>query len=208
MAVVFATYDIFVQSRNRRVLGAAAQSNAIVSQVFPSNIRMKMMEEAVSNKRGTLKGFLSSGDADTMGPNNNNIFKSDPIADFFPETTVVSNSNAVMVWCCTPKEFAHGCLSAQLFADISGFTAWSSVREPAQVFTLLETVYFSFDEIAKRRRVFKVETVGDCYVAVCGCEYPKEVLITASLAYCSVGQSLTAIFPYSPQCLSLEKITP
>jgi hypothetical protein len=27
-----------------------------------------------------------------------------------------------------------------------------------------------FDEIAKRRRVFKVETIGDCYVAVT--DYP------------------------------------
>jgi class 3 adenylate cyclase len=40
--------------------------------------------------------------------------------------------------------------------------------EPSQVFTLLETVYHAFDEIAKRRRVFKVETIGDCYVAVTG----------------------------------------
>ena len=32
------------------------------------------------------------------------------------------------------------------------------------MFTLLETLYHSFDQIAKRRRVFKVETVGDCYV--------------------------------------------
>jgi class 3 adenylate cyclase len=55
-----------------------------------------------------------------------------------------------------------------LFADISGFTAWSSTREPSQVFTLLETIYHEFDTIAKRRRVFKVETVGDCYVAVAG----------------------------------------
>lgn len=43
-----------------------------------------------------------------------------------------------------------------MFADISGFTAWSSVREPAQVFVLLETIYQSFDKIAKQRRVFKV----------------------------------------------------
>lgn len=35
------------------------------------------------------------------------------------------------------------------------------VREPTAVFTLLETLYHSFDKIAKRRRVFKVETVGD-----------------------------------------------
>jgi class 3 adenylate cyclase len=39
------------------------------------------------------------------------------------------------------------------------------VRDPYQVFTLLETVYSKFDEAAERRRIFKVETVGDCYVA-------------------------------------------
>ena len=70
-----------------------------------------------------------------------------PIADLFTDTTVC-------------------------FADICGFTAWSSVREPSQVFTLLETLYRAFDVIAKRRRIFKVETVGDCYVAVCGLPDP------------------------------------
>lgn len=47
-----------------------------------------------------------------------------------------------------------------LFADISGFTAWSSLRDPAQVFTLLESVYQAFDKIARKRGVFKVETIG------------------------------------------------
>jgi class 3 adenylate cyclase len=37
-----------------------------------------------------------------------------------------------------------------------------------QVFSLLETVFREFDSIAKKRRIFKVETVGDCYVAVSG----------------------------------------
>jgi class 3 adenylate cyclase len=60
-----------------------------------------------------------------------------------------------------------------MFADLAGFTAWSSVREPVQVFTLLETLYRAFDDIAKRRRVFKVETVGDCYVAVTGLPEPR-----------------------------------
>jgi class 3 adenylate cyclase len=50
-----------------------------------------------------------------------------------------------------------------MFADLVGFTAWSSVREPTQVFVLLETLFREFDKIAKRRRIFKVETVGDCY---------------------------------------------
>ena len=71
------------------------------------------------------------------------------IASFFPATTV-------------------------MFADIAGFTAWSSTRDPEQVFRLLETVYGAMDEIALRRGVFKVETVGDCYVAVCGLPEPMD----------------------------------
>lgn len=36
------------------------------------------------------------------------------------------------------------------------------------IFKLLETLYKNFDEIAKRRRVYKVETIGDCWVGACG----------------------------------------
>ena len=36
------------------------------------------------------------------------------------------------------------------------------------MFTLQETIYRAFDDIVKRRRVFKVETVGDYYVAITG----------------------------------------
>jgi class 3 adenylate cyclase len=79
----------------------------------------------------------------------NEILATKPIADRFPHATI-------------------------MFADIVGFTAWSSVREPSQVFTLLEAVYNSFDKIAKRRRVFKVETIGDCYVAATGLPEPRD----------------------------------
>jgi class 3 adenylate cyclase len=47
------------------------------------------------------------------------------------------------------------------------------MREPCQVFILLETLYGAFDAIAKRRRIFKVETIGDCYVAVAGVPDPR-----------------------------------
>jgi class 3 adenylate cyclase len=72
-----------------------------------------------------------------------------PIADLFPDTTV-------------------------LFADIATFTAWASVRDPTQVFTLLESIYGAFDNIATKRGVFKVETIGDSYVAVTGLPEPRE----------------------------------
>jgi len=60
-----------------------------------------------------------------------------------------------------------------MFCDISGFTAWSSTRDPSQVFILLQTVFQAFDKIAKRRKVFKVETIGDSYVAVTGLPEPQ-----------------------------------
>jgi len=90
-------------------------------------------------------------DQDESTPTDSEIlgYEGKPIADLFTDCTI-------------------------LFADIAGFTAWSSVREPAQVFTLLETLYKAFDEIARRRRVFKVETVGDCYVAVTGLPNPRK----------------------------------
>jgi class 3 adenylate cyclase len=76
----------------------------------------------------------------------------------------------------------------------SGFTAWSSEREPSQVFILLENIYKEFDRIAKRKRVFKVEVVGDCYVAVCGLPDPrkKHAVVMAKFAVdCIAAMSLT-----------------
>jgi len=60
-----------------------------------------------------------------------------------------------------------------LMADISGFTAWSSQREPHQVFNFLEEVFGLFDIAAKKRKVFKVETIGDLYVACTGAPYAQ-----------------------------------
>jgi class 3 adenylate cyclase len=53
-------------------------------------------------------------------------------------------------------------------ADIAGFTAWSSARNPNQVLKLLEAIFQAFDVIAKKLGVFKVETIGDCYVGEFG----------------------------------------
>jgi class 3 adenylate cyclase len=60
-----------------------------------------------------------------------------------------------------------------MFIDIANFTAWCSEREPSQVFTLLENVYHTFDEIGESLGIFKVETIGDSYVAVAGIPTPR-----------------------------------
>jgi hypothetical protein len=111
---------------------------------------------SISTHRKTLQSLASehvrretTHDGTTTDDDDNSSDHAAPIADLFPNTTV-------------------------LFADIAGFTAWSSTREPTQVFTLLQGVYRAFDKIAKRRKVFKVETIGDSYVAVTGLPRPQE----------------------------------
>ena len=129
MAVTFFMYDRFVRMRNAKVVHAAARLNRIVSSLFPSTVRDRVLaldeEDEIAQQPGTqtrLKKFLAN-DGPTMGDMETDdiMYKTRPIADLFPETSI-------------------------LFADIAGFTAWSSAREPSQVFTLLETVYKSFDE--------------------------------------------------------------
>ena len=56
--------------------------------------------------------------------------------------------------------------SSILFMDLAGFTKFSSSREPEDVFLLLETLYQSFDRIAAQKKVYKIETIGDCWVGV------------------------------------------
>ncbi|CAB9504879.1 Receptor-type guanylate cyclase gcy [Seminavis robusta] len=116
-----------------------------------------------------LKELL--GDSDGMDP----AFGADvPIADLFVNCTV-------------------------LFADIQGFTAWSGCREPVQVFTLLECLFSAFDECAKRRHVFKVETIGDSYVAVCGLPTPNK-----DHAICAVKFAADCIQMMSSKTRELE----
>eukprot|EP00934_Nitzschia_sp_Nitz4_P004372 Nitzschia sp. Nitz4//scaffold277_size25017//9057//13286//NITZ4_008346-RA/size25017-snap-gene-0.31-mRNA-1//1//CDS//3329545341//4362//frame0 len=64
-----------------------------------------------------------------------------------------------------PEVFLH---TTVMVASIDGFTAWSSVREPIQVFKLLEVVFESFDSVADRYMIFKSETSASYLVAAAG----------------------------------------
>ena len=155
-SAIFVLYDLLVTRRQQRVEASAARSNAIVSSLFPAQVRDRLLQDnGEDGAKQSYKQSTGRGTIAMMDGNNRSALHSDyqadldttsklletkPIADLFPSATV-------------------------LFADICGFTAWSSVREPTQVFTLLEQIYNSFDVIARKRRIFKVETIGDCYVA-------------------------------------------
>eukprot|EP00980_Cylindrotheca_fusiformis_P021223 scaffold8157_cov104-Cylindrotheca_fusiformis.AAC.2 len=145
-SLVFLLYDYFVRRRQTIVMERIMRQDKIVANVFPTVIRDRLyqsQEKQQQRRHGDFNDSLDILDID----GDSNISGSSPMADLFPSVTVI-------------------------FADIAGFTAWSSAREPHQVFVLLETIYGAFDKIAYRHSVFKVETVGDCYVSVVGLPEP------------------------------------
>ena len=133
LGAIFIAYDLFVEKRNRNMIAAAARSNAIVSSLFPGKIREQVMASHDQDNNGNKSSAKMNIKSFVNGKNNDvgTAEGSKPLAELFLETTV-------------------------LFGDIVGFTAWSSTREPTQVFSLLESVYKEFDAIAQKRRVFKV----------------------------------------------------
>jgi hypothetical protein len=123
--LMFAMYDSHVQERQRVVMDKALRTSKIVSNLFPSNVRSKMMEEAIkkedekaneekqkyqsivqrftsgnnsprasfaglSPRRGSLElNDNSTHSAGSRARTRCRVFGSDPIAEHFPESTIM-----------------------------------------------------------------------------------------------------------------------
>jgi Adenylate and Guanylate cyclase catalytic domain len=168
-SIVFITYDCNVERRQAVVMNTAVKTSHIVSALYPAEVRDQILEDAnkdiegdenqrkttattfknVGLDRSDSNGIMGKGGA--MGSSvRGNITDnpSNPIAHVYPDTTI-------------------------LFADLAGFTSWSARHEPTDVFTLLEALFGRMDEIARRKNVFKVATIGDCYLAATGLPKPS-----------------------------------
>jgi len=55
-----------------------------------------------------------------------------------------------------------------LFSDIVGFTNISSMAHPTEVMDMLNHLFSLFDKLVEKHGVYKLETIGDAYVVVCG----------------------------------------
>ena len=53
-----------------------------------------------------------------------------------------------------------------LYADIVGFTSWSSGKDPAEIVGMLSDLFTKFDTSSIENGVYKVHTIGDCYVVL------------------------------------------
>jgi class 3 adenylate cyclase len=171
-SLLFVAYDCYVSRRQRKVMSVALQRDEIVSSLFPTAVRERLFSPLPPNRIGPIAQFQKAIRSIRLKNNFQNIVmaqtdsaaistpRMEAIADYFPMVSIV-------------------------FADISGFTAWSSEREPSQVFELLETVYQAFDKLVKRIGIFKVETSGDCYVAAAGipCHQADHAVRAVRFAY-------------------------
>ncbi|KAG7370237.1 adenylate and guanylate cyclase catalytic domain containing protein [Nitzschia inconspicua] len=129
------------------------QTGAIVDSMFPKGIRQGLMNDQEANKDskkgqhfglpfiGSHQKALIPGAYSSSLPL---VLTTKPIADYYPSSTLI-------------------------VTDLVGFTAWSSKRKPAQVFTFLETLFNAFGNVAKKRKDFQggnysfVQTVGNLY---------------------------------------------
>lgn len=179
LVLVFLYYDFLVSRRQSLVLDMATRSRHIVDSLFPSMVRDRLMQEAAStSSKHSDEEFGHGGEVDFAKLTKKNTMANQRIQDSskfnvpLPLTdspTKVKQFLAVNVEKSTRnvgekdggKPIADLYPSATVFfADIAGFTAWSADREPTQVFTLLETVYNEFDQMADKLGVFKVS--GRC----------------------------------------------
>ena len=158
VSLAFVLYDWIVERRQNKVMTSAMRTGAVVNSLFPAQVRERLMDQHVSphvtaptssssatntvaggtNKKSKMKGLVDSHAIQQLGPSGTGeivpstkgAYSTKPIADLFPHASV-------------------------LFGDLVGFTSWSSSREPAQVFTLLETLFHAFDKAARKYGVFK-----------------------------------------------------
>ncbi|MDR3220823.1 MAG: adenylate/guanylate cyclase domain-containing protein [Candidatus Accumulibacter sp.] len=68
-----------------------------------------------------------------------------------------------------------------MFADIVNFTRLTEGMSPQQVFTMLNRVFSSFDELAEKYGLEKIKTIGDAYMVAGGLNKQRDDF-TAALA--------------------------
>lgn len=53
-----------------------------------------------------------------------------------------------------------------LFADVAGFTAYSASVPAESVVVMVSKLFTEFDKMCLKYQIYKVYTIGDCYVAM------------------------------------------
>ena len=168
-ALPFLLYEYLVSARARTLTAVAETATAILENYIPSVIRERFFRHVT--KASSEKTILK-----TPSKLSNMLktitYQRDKNQKYYASLQSAPAKNAYSAHDEHDEEIAldnfpiadHFENVTVLFADVAGFTKWSSTHEPREVFDLLESLFAEFDKYASLRGVFKIETVGDWYL--------------------------------------------
>jgi Adenylate and Guanylate cyclase catalytic domain len=184
--MIFIIFDLSVQRKQKSVADAAKRADSIVRSLYPGTMTDRLYEKNRQQRYGvknsndsgvfvaTHKSRLLNLLRSPTDPQNGVHIDNEPLADLYPSASVVfagkfssHSSYPIIVENFVTTFYDSNSLLCDVYVvvDMAGFTSWSTERHPSAVFTLLERIYKSMDHVTKAFGVFKVETIGDCYVA-------------------------------------------
>ena len=90
MMIVFVVYDVMVQIRNNKLIRNAAESNAIVSNMLPTQIRDRLLSAGKGNSPRNTRNLTSYMKAPNhLKSDIRSVNDSPPLADIFLETSII-----------------------------------------------------------------------------------------------------------------------
>lgn len=135
-------YGLFFPFLGKAVFIAVAATNSAIAKEAEktSRLRFKAKKE-VERTKTTIEGILN-----TLMP-----------------TLVVEELRKLPVNSLPPShEFKHATIAQ---SDLCGFTKLASTRKPDEVVQLISEIFGRFDAKSDDLKVYKVETIGDAYIA-------------------------------------------
>jgi hypothetical protein len=90
---MFIIYDVMISRRHNFLYGTTMRTNEFVTSLFPETVHRKMLQEAyaetkTSGASGNAKSMLKDFTAKDGVAVTQDMFKSKPLADLFPNCTV------------------------------------------------------------------------------------------------------------------------
>ncbi len=93
-----------------------------------------------------------------------------------------------------------------LFADIAGFTAFSSSRTPDEVVVMLKNLFTEFDKMCLKYKLFKLYTIGDCYVILSFTNAAKRKPVEEAKNMVKMGLAMIEIIREVRKIINFEKL--
>ena len=141
-----------------RSLGRSSRSGSASSTHLSSHLD----DEREGFREGFREGHSSPTSAAAAAIHRSRS-QTNPLESIFPKEIVEALS------CDVGDDVAeHHPSVTVLMSDIVGFTAWCSEVSPTKVIECLSAYFQVIDDLAETFGVYKVETVGDGYQAICG----------------------------------------